>query len=86
MMKEFLATSVPEATMGMKCHQLHFLSLGIRGQVASPLPRCVIFTLTLVVYSSLLNWLWSQVELKSLHKFLPWRGQLDDKLKGSSNW
>ena len=47
MMKEFLATSVPEATMGMKCHQLHFLSLGIRGRVASPLPRCLIFTLTI---------------------------------------
>jgi len=35
--------SDPRAAMGMKCYKLRFLSLGIWGLVASPLPRRLIF-------------------------------------------
>lgn len=32
-----------ESPMGMKCYRSHFLSLGIWGWVANPLPFCLIF-------------------------------------------
>ena len=36
-----------KGVVGIKCLRLHFLSLGILGQVASPLPRRLVFPLTL---------------------------------------
>jgi len=47
------------AAISMKCYQFHFLSLGIGGRVASPLPHRLIFPRSL--YSSWPSWLGVQV-------------------------
>ena len=41
-----LKLGLGQAAMSVKCQQLHFLSLGILGWVASPLPHCMIFPQT----------------------------------------